>query len=918
MSCRPYFWVLAVLLIATVGGPATAASRSCPDPKKSEAKLRALNIGPAANPIIVDPKVIEDITTFVSSNDYADWCGDVFPRTNNVRLTGPFIGGRGITTHARVRVFYSEEVVAWLDNNREGAIPDGAMIVKEMHPLPEDIAMQNEGTPAGWAVMLRDSTASKDGWLWFLYYAPKNQTTGVTYTSAQYGLSFCVSCHASTDTNQQTFAFVGNLENRDVATYSATSPIFVDPSDPGLGNLLESSHGRMAAASKGDPSVLRQLLYKPVALPDADVDIALLRLLQEGVGAPILPVEAEQLLLLPPDAIADHVVQPPDNPLLFVTGDACVGCHDASSLLNTVDPNMTIPAVPKIPAPPPHLIPSQTEYGLLNVSPYGEWSSSMMHLSSRDPIFRAQFEYERTSLAGNPTAVKEVTQLCLSCHAAMGERQFPEIAENPMAFYAYPGAKHLPSGEAGVATTEYAALARDGVSCAVCHHVSADGLGEEETFNAGFKTGPADELYGPFDDVKTYPMEQALGVKPRHGSQIKDSALCGSCHSVRTPVYDEAQQLTGHADEQTTYMEWANSKFAKKRSKSFETCQDCHMPRNRPGSTEPLVAQIANIEDSTFPYVPNRSSSDDLQMIPRTDYARHTLTGINVFGLAMFQQFPGLLGANTFSPNRAFDVAPSQILTMRESVEQATQRTAEITIKKASICKDRLRVDLQVENLAGHKLPSGVGFRRAFLEVSARDSAGDVLWCSGCTDGVGAIIGAQGERLPSELTKTASESQPDYKLITQQNQVQIYEERHVDCSGELTTSFVRLCKTIKDNRILPDGWRSSGPYAEQTKPVAVEGKSRAGRDLVGYEIDLPEGSSATTVQVALNYQSIPPYYLVDRFSLLGTGDQAEGRFPETERLLYMTLHLDVDAPTTASKDWKLELAHAKAPIESCN
>ncbi len=49
--------------------------------------------------------------------------------------------------------------------------------------------------------------------------------------------------------------------------------------------------------------------------------------------------------------------------------------------------------------------------------------------------------------------------------------------------------------------------------------------------------------------------------------------------------------------------------------------------------------------------------------------------------------------------------------------------------------------EVKVENLAGHKFPSGVGFRRAFLTFEVLDANGDDLWVSGRTDPTGVLVG---------------------------------------------------------------------------------------------------------------------------------------------------------------------------------
>ena len=74
---------------------------------------------------------------------------------------------RHVSRHASGgRVYYSPAVMKWLVNGREGDLPDGAMIVKEMYCPP---AASWEGTaaaPASWTVMIKDAKGSKDGWFW--------------------------------------------------------------------------------------------------------------------------------------------------------------------------------------------------------------------------------------------------------------------------------------------------------------------------------------------------------------------------------------------------------------------------------------------------------------------------------------------------------------------------------------------------------------------------------------------------------------------------------------------------------------------------------------------------------------------------------------------------------------------------------
>jgi hypothetical protein len=94
----------------------------------------------------------------------------------------------------------------------------------------------------------------------------------------------------------------------------------------------------------------------------------------------------------------------------------------------------------------------------------------------------------------------------------------------------------------------------------------------------------------------------------------------------------------------------------------------------------------------------------------------------------------------------------------------------------------QIQADIVVENLAGHRFPTGVGFRRAWIEVLVADKYGDIVWASGRTNKLGVIVGADGKPLPSEFhtefTDTSGRcrraSNRTTRSFTSQDQVQIY------------------------------------------------------------------------------------------------------------------------------------------------
>jgi hypothetical protein len=239
--------------------------------------------------------------------------------------------------------------------------------------------------------------------------------------------------------------------------------------------------------------------------------------------------------------------------------------------------------------------------------------------------------------------------------------------------------------------------------------------------------------------------------------------------------------------------------------------------------------------------------------------------------------------------------------------------------------------DVKVTNLAGHRLPSGVGFRRAFIEFVVQDNSTAtprVVWASGRTNSVGVIIDGEGKALPSEFFeeyvdkngKKRQHFQPHYQQIDTQNQVQIYEELVRDADKLITTSFLRRDSELKDNRLLPTGWTKTGPdpknftgvYLEATFPKGEAAKdpdyvNGSGTDSLRYNVTLPAGLDAKnlSVRATLYYQSIPPYFLAMRFAQAPTA-------PATQRLFYLTSNLDLTK--SPAKDWKIRLASTEQVV----
>jgi hypothetical protein len=339
-----------------------------------------------------------------------------------------------------------------------------------------------------------------------------------------------------------------------------------------------------------------------------------------------------------------------------------------------------------------------------------------------------------------------------------------------------------------------------------------------------------------------------------------------------------------------------------------------------------LEEKIAVIQDETYPETEHQAPIEEVTVRVRKDFRRHELLGANAFLLEMFKQFNDVLGVRTS------DVMSGSITDLQDTIDNVTQqaqeRTAGIAVTAVVSGPGQIRAEVAVANLVGHRLPSGVGFRRAFIEVLVRDDRGTIVWSSGRTNQLGIIVDGNGQILPSEFFTEYVDAQgavrqhyqPHHEVITSQDQVQIYEELVQNADGKFTNSFVRRDHIVKDNRLLPTGWTARGPdpslqgrFLEATHPEgsAVDDPDyqdgHAGTDHVTYLITLPAGVDPTTctLEATLNYQSIPPSFLNTRFTAAPDGDA-------TRRLYYLASNLKLAG--TSTENWKLPLASSSAPV----
>ncbi|MFL5330787.1 MAG: cytochrome P460 family protein [Gemmataceae bacterium] len=868
-----------------------------------------------------------------------------------VRDTGPFIDGKHYGTHPAVRVYYSPEVIQWLKGGRVGAIPDGAMIVKEQYPEPSARHVgKNEAELwaelKSWTVMVKDSKGSQDGWFWS--NPEKGQCTSnlhaypFEYPTSGFGI-YCVRCHAVTQS-----AGTKTTDPDNEFTFSALRNIAGFPGQP-IRYQVDDSWRKEEHNSSPSPSSSHSRCRMPKS-PERPKRSASSEFAKFYDAVKLS--QPTEVVAIPP-ITHDHVV--PQRGSQFVTSDQCLSCH--AGMTAPFGPSMFVP------------FGQSTDYGApgWDVSPHGEWRWSAMGLAGRDPVFYAQVETElkliQRDFGADPRHAKALqgalVDTCLRCHGAMGHRQFTSDDQSKKGTFS---TTH--TGTTDGSLSHYGALARDGVSCVVCHRMQAKPQpGEDQRpylkyfletqITGNYHLGPANEIYGPFkdDEIAPYAMEHATGWKPKQGTFLKSSQMCGTCHTIALPAIDDPVTNDGHIDEvrktqtvelfqkchhhveQATYLEWLNSEYENEvnpKNLKAKTCQDCHMSRDlvdeRNGiDVSNIMTRIANVQDTTYPESENLAPAEQLNIrLREKDYRRHNFGGLNSLLIEMFRQHPDVLGVRTT------DVMTGSKIDAENALASITRRarheTADLSVTLSPDAR-HIEAKVLVTNKAGHRFPSGVAFRRSFLEVALVRPPKDgrpeeIVWASGRTNELGVLVGADGSPLPTEFFERDANGQqqfqPHHEVIDSENQVQIYETLIRNKKEELTTSFVRGCGIAKDNRLLPRGWKLDGPgpelsgrFLEATYPDSQTLKDQryangSGTDEVIYKMPRPKAADGDLqVRATLYYQPMPPYFLATLFKTAPEGEA-------TRRLYSLLGHLKLEG--TDFHGWKLLVATASAPV----
>jgi len=496
----------------------------------------------------------------------------------------------------------------------------------------------------------------------------------------------------------------------------------------------------------------------------------------------------------------------------------------------------------------------------IDISIVKAWSTSMMANAARDPYWKAKVAAE---LRRNPHLSDTISDKCSRCHAPMAN----DSARKDGASIALLG-----SGGFLDPVNVYFDHAMDGVSCTLCHQIEDDGkLGTLEGISGHYSVGTTTSAsaadrpaYGQYTDVLTSPMRMKVQFTPQYGAHTVKSEMCATCHDLKTPFVDgQGNPASSSAEtefpEQMAFTEWSNSDYRIGGSRE-QSCQGCHMPK---------VAGAVKI------------ASKPARVPAREGFGSHEMLGANTVVLDMLSSNSDELGVNA-------NGLEAKIARTRDFLRTA----AGIELVAASVSDGVLEVRVRVTNHTGHKLPTAYPSRRVYIHFLVEDGSGNRVFESGRLNPDGSIAGVATDG-------DSTRFEPHYQIITDEEQVQVYETIMGDTDGNVTHTLLRAATYLKDNRLPPSG------FDKLVVPddVRVAGAAASdpdfnnGSDVVTYRVPV-SAASGLSIRAELNYQALSYGHLQDLFQ--------ESDLPEVAAFSRMFANRGVLAETIASASTQVQ------------
>ena len=493
----------------------------------------------------------------------------------------------------------------------------------------------------------------------------------------------------------------------------------------------------------------------------------------------------------------------------FMTSQVCAGCHSTHASATALK-----------------------DAAGRSIGPFDLWQASMMANAARDPLFRAEVSVEA---AATPSLKGAIEAKCLSCHS-------------PMATHNAAGSGTSLSLATLARDDLRGQMALDGVSCSHCH-ASAPVADPAATFDGHPQLSGTRDMFGPHASPYGSPMQLRTAYAPLEGQHIMKSALCASCHTLTTRAHTPAGAPTGGAIlEQSPYLEWRNSVYNDEVAlpgPDAKSCQACHLPTTDEDGA-PIRARIAR-----------QNGGQDFPINERSPFGRHLFVGGNTLALQLLRDNAAELRPQ--APAAAFD---RLIALTRRQLREATARLTLTPARAGAL----LRIPVRVENLTGHKLPTGHPSRRMWLRIRVRDAQGALVFASGEHDAQGRLVDMSGAPLPAELAGAAP--LPHLDRIADAAQVQVWEAVMKNGQGDPTWLLLRGEGWWKDDRLLPRGWSATHPDGPATAAVGLgtDASFGPGTDVVTYEVQAPAAAGPYSVEATLLYQPYSARFAAELFA----------------------------------------------------
>ena len=176
--------------------------------------------------------------------------------------------------------------------------------------------------------------------------------------------------------------------------------------------------------------------------------------------------------------------------------------------------------------------------------------------AARDPYWQAAV---RRELVDHPEAGPLIQDECAACHMPMARFESRVAGRNQGVF------SSLGGGPRGGAADR---LAMDGVSCSLCHQLQ--NRGPELQHDGEFRIDTARPwgerlMFGPYDIPagRAHVMQSATEFIPTRATNLEQSELCSTCHTLYTTPLGNTDRQLGRFPEQVPYLEWRASAYVR-------------------------------------------------------------------------------------------------------------------------------------------------------------------------------------------------------------------------------------------------------------------------------------------------------------------------------------------------------------------